>query len=687
MKLPSLAFFFTVAVLCSAKEGYSREESLDTHEDQVDLSPSSDVLEDELNNGSLRARGLKKKEWSYKGKKGDDMTSSSSSSKGECGVDYCEAKQISLGGMKTCFKEHFDHLSNLYFPEDGDDYSFARHTALTVSRYPAAIVYVEDVEEVQHALKCAVDNGYKVSARGGNHSYQGLGTMDGYVVIDMGRTCKPDEFVVDKTDQGPHILEGSKYIGTIKAQAGCTNAIMLAAGHEHFGEDAGMTLIGSCPSVGITGFILGGGTGDITPYVGYGVDIVKEFELVLYDGTVVKASEDENTDFVTHLTYKIVQAPKQKYEKEKGRKFSVISLYVGVKNLDKAAKRFQDWFYDADPLITGKFGGSFGWGNFSDPSYGEITLVHGFFVYLGSWREAVEDLKATELLDDDIFTVISEPRTGHGDAILSEDYEVLCTSDQPCPQFENGMVSAAYEFNSYAEVELNYMCSGPLFHSYLFDGSHNSGDFCKDLGIADDECKDDVQWGLPIRKPKLCNKVVIDAMMEKAGDPSSFMNSHGPSLELVDLIGKSWPGAENITVSEATDVISTMRKGETGASMWPRLDDKLFAEILEKYPRSASHLQHGAALKVDPGATAYPWRNAAFLVPYYSDEEANSFLELLVKEGVPAQGYYNYLNPPGMKKWRSYFFDDKWTELAKIRAKYDPKDVFGKPLTIESLGE
>ena len=219
-----------------------------------------------------------------------------SSSNGECGVDYCEAKQISLGGMKSCLKEHFDHLSNLYFPEDGDNYRLASNTAHQVSRYPAAIVYVEDVEEVQHALKCAVDNGYKVSARGGNHSYQGIATMDGYVVIDMGRTCKPDEFVVDKTDQGPHILEGSKYIGTIKAQAGCTNAIMLAAGHEHFGEDAGLTLIGSCPSVGITGFILGGGAGDVSPYVGYGVDIVKEFQLVLYDGTVVKASENENPD-------------------------------------------------------------------------------------------------------------------------------------------------------------------------------------------------------------------------------------------------------------------------------------------------------------------------------------------------------------------------------------------------------
>ncbi|GFH49986.1 hypothetical protein CTEN210_06462 [Chaetoceros tenuissimus] len=687
MKLPSVALLFTYGVLCCAPGGYAKE-SLDTREDHVDLASAEDVLGDDLNNGSLRARGLKKKEWSYKGKKGDDMTSSSS--KGECGVDYCEAKQISLGGMKTCLKEHFDHLSNLYFPDDGDDYYLARITASGASRYPAAIVYVENVEEVQHALKCAVDNGYKVSARGGNHSYQGMATMDGYVVIDMGRTCKPDEFVVDKTDQGPHILEGSKYIGTIKAQAGCTNAIMLAAGHEHFGEDAGMTLIGSCPSVGITGFVLGGGGGDISPYVGYGVDIVKEFELVLYDGTVVKASEEENADLywasrgggggngiVTHLTYKIVQAPKQKYEEDKGRKFTLFYLFMDIKDIGKAAKRIMEWFYDADPLITGKFGGGFGWGGPVDISFN--------FIYLGSWREAVEDLKTTGLLDDEIFTVFpGSPDLSS--TILSENYEVLCNFGKPCPQLE-GSLSSAYEFNSYAEAEIFHICKGGLFRDWSWTASSYSGDFCKDLGIDDEECEDAVEWkGFPVRTPKVCNKVVIDAMMEKAGDPSSFMNSHGPSQEFIDHLLSLPTTPENTTVSMALDYLVS-KNSLPGASILPRLDDKLFTKILKDYPERLDHLQHAAALKVDPDATAYPWRNGAFMLGYSSSESAKSYMELLLKEGYPLQGYYAYLNPQGMKKWRSFFFDDKWKDLAKIRAKYDPKDVFGKPLTIESLGE
>mmetsp|Transcript_30202 Transcript_30202/g.40117 ORF Transcript_30202/g.40117 Transcript_30202/m.40117 type:complete len:110 (+) Transcript_30202:1-330(+) len=109
--------------------------------------------------------------------------------------------------------------------------------------------------------------------------------------------------------------------------------------------------------------------------------------------------------------------------------------------------------------------------------------------------------------------------------------------------------------------------------------------------------------------------------------------------------------------------------------------------MLSETAQYANHLQHGAALMVDPDETAYPWRNAAFMVEYETGDIADSFLERIVDGGYTPQGYYAYLNPSGMKKWRSYFFDDKWRILSEIRAKYDPKDVFGKPLTIESIGE
>ncbi len=320
---------------------------------------------------------------------------------GKCGLNYCKSELISFGGLKSCLETNFVRGSSLLFPEDKDAY-IASMT--TMPRRPAALVFVEDVDQVKAALACAVDNGYKVSARGGNHSFQGLGSMDGYVVIDMTRTCKPDEFVIDKEDQGPHILDESKYIGTMRGQAGCTNSVMLSQGHKHFGHDGGLTIIGGCPSVGITGYVLGGGAGGISPYVGLAIDIVKEIQLVLYDGvseierwysllccfkfllcsitntssittyayiyflqTVVKASKDENPDLfwasrgggggngiITHITYKIVQAPKQKHQKEKGRKFTNINLNFLAPKLVDAVSLIQKWYYEGDTKLTSK---------------------------------------------------------------------------------------------------------------------------------------------------------------------------------------------------------------------------------------------------------------------------------------------------------------------------------------------
>ena len=59
MKLPSFAFLFVIGVLCSTGGAYAND-LFDSREDNMDLS-SADVIGDELNNGSLRTRGLKKK--------------------------------------------------------------------------------------------------------------------------------------------------------------------------------------------------------------------------------------------------------------------------------------------------------------------------------------------------------------------------------------------------------------------------------------------------------------------------------------------------------------------------------------------------------------------------------------------------------------------------------------------------
>ena len=47
------------------------------------------------------------------------------------------------------------------------------------------------------------------------------------------------------------------------------------------------------------------------------------------------------------------------------------------------------------------------------------------------------------------------------------------------------------------------------------------------------------------------------------------------------------------------------------------------------------------------------------------------------------QGYYNYANPVGNPNWRTYYFGDNWKRIAKIKAKYDPMNIFGHQQQIE----
>merc|ERR1712038_1821552 len=213
-----------------------------------------------------------------------------------------------------------------------------------------------------------------------------------------------------------------------------------------------------------------------------------------------------------------------------------------------------------------------------------------------------------------------------------------------------------------------------------------SGDFCKDLDIDDSKCEDKTApppYG-SFRAPISClDKDVIDAILKSAIDPSSFINSHGPSVELSNSL--------NISASDGYNLLLETKTPVAGSSMFPRFDDSFFAKLISETTEGSNHNQHGACLKVHPDDTAYPWRNAVLMVEYdrghEGHEKAAKFLERIVEGGYNAQGYYNYMGPPGMKKWRSYYFGENWQKLSNIRGKYDPMDVFGKPMTIESLGE
>lgn len=160
--------------------------------------------------------------------------------------------------------------------DDGYDEARAVYNAM-IDRRPALIARCGSVSDVQAALDTARGTGVPIAVRGGGHSGPGFGTVDGGLVIDL---SPMDAIEVD----GPG--------RTARVQGGATLGQLDAATHEH-----GLaTPAGIIANTGVGGLTLGGGHGYLSRKHGLTIDNLLEAEVVLADGTVVTASEDEHPD-------------------------------------------------------------------------------------------------------------------------------------------------------------------------------------------------------------------------------------------------------------------------------------------------------------------------------------------------------------------------------------------------------
>jgi len=146
-----------------------------------------------------------------------------------------------------------------------------------IDKHPAAIAYCQDVNDVIACVNFARNNSVLLAVRGGGHNAGGLGIADEALVIDLSLM---KEIKVDA------------HAKTVKVQGGCLLKELDAATHE-----AGMTVpSGIFGTTGVGGLTLGGGLGNLTRAFGLSIDHVIEMEVVLANGTLVKASSSENTD-------------------------------------------------------------------------------------------------------------------------------------------------------------------------------------------------------------------------------------------------------------------------------------------------------------------------------------------------------------------------------------------------------
>ncbi|MFJ2018519.1 FAD-binding oxidoreductase [Streptomyces nodosus] len=139
---------------------------------------------------------------------------------------------------------------------------------------PAAVVYCADAGDIRACLAFAQEYGLPAVPRSGGHSTAGWSTTPG-LVMDVSRL---DEVVV-----GP---------GTVTAGAGLQFVDLLAATAPH-----GVAVPGGMnPTVGLAGFVQGGGFGLLTRSAGLACDRLVSAEVVLADGRTVTCSADSHPD-------------------------------------------------------------------------------------------------------------------------------------------------------------------------------------------------------------------------------------------------------------------------------------------------------------------------------------------------------------------------------------------------------
>lgn len=141
---------------------------------------------------------------------------------------------------------------------------------------PQGVVYCRSAQMVADVLNWCRDYDVAFAIRGGGHSYAGFSTSHG-LIIDM---AEMSDIALD-TETG---------VATIGA--GAINAPIYAAL-----EEAGRTIThGRCPTVGVAGFLMGGGIGFNMRRYGMGCDALVSAEIVTADGTILTVSDAENPD-------------------------------------------------------------------------------------------------------------------------------------------------------------------------------------------------------------------------------------------------------------------------------------------------------------------------------------------------------------------------------------------------------
>jgi FAD/FMN-containing dehydrogenase len=160
--------------------------------------------------------------------------------------------------------------------DSGYDAARAVYNAM-IDRRPALVATCTSAADVAAGIAFARRHDLLLAVRGGGHNGAGLGVCDDGVVLDLSPL---------------QAIEVNAGAGTVRVGGGSTLGQLDAATHQ-----AGLAVpAGIVSTTGVGGLALGGGMGHITRKCGLTIDNLLEADVVLADGTQVRASAGENPD-------------------------------------------------------------------------------------------------------------------------------------------------------------------------------------------------------------------------------------------------------------------------------------------------------------------------------------------------------------------------------------------------------
>ena len=188
--------------------------------------------------------------------------------------------QLSYQNLEHCLATNIPR-SQIYSKSlNRETYNVSRFSQNNrISRYPKIIVAVNTTEHISSSVRCATIHGVsQVVSRSGGHSYEGYSTCNDCLLIDLRYM---DTLYVD-TSNNQITASTGLLLGHLNYQLWTNHRMVIPSG--------------SCPYVGLGGYILGGGYGYLSRKLGLLADSALEFKMVDYKGDIIVANQTLNQD-------------------------------------------------------------------------------------------------------------------------------------------------------------------------------------------------------------------------------------------------------------------------------------------------------------------------------------------------------------------------------------------------------